>query len=463
MNANRPSRTAVASLLLLASLIASPLLAAQEANSSESDDELFGDAALVTVPTETAKDIAGAGFETSKGLLFGGDLSLVQSVDLWNGNLSQAKGMRTQNLGLNFDARPSDSFRVYGRGQYTMTNAVMDGTFSIQELFADVSWNRTVNLRVGKQAANWGVGYWWSPADILSLSAIDQSDPSARRAGPVAIKASMPIGLNQASIYATTDATDNIDQIGLAGRFEFVLGDSEFGLGGYYRRDDEVKPRLVGTATVKFLGVNWYGEAVGSFGSEVPTVSFASGSPVVSTRDDFLFQGAAGFTWTATDQEKRWNIVAMGEYYFNGRGAEDAAAYADHRAQLLGLVAGGALGGSDLLGYGRHYAGLYASAEDLWSSGLGLVAEWRSNLADASGYGRLVAVYEPVADFRAEAGGEIHYGPDGGEYVFMNGTGEAGYAVASLRLWTRTTIDVAYPLYGEGARPRLTLVVSGRF
>jgi hypothetical protein len=413
---------------LLAALLASPYLSAQSP-----DEDLFGGGnAVVSTPADATKDLATSAFEATKTVAIGGDISIVQSVDLGNGAVSQTKGARTQSLGLYFDARPSDSFRVYGRGQYDMANSLMSGAFSVQELFADLSWNRKLSLRVGKQTANWGLGWWWSPADILSLTPIDQSDPGALRSGPVALKASLPIGLGQASAYATTQGAMNVDQVGLAARYEFVLGTSEFGIGGYWRKDGSVAPRLVGTASLRFLGIDWYAEAVG----------FGSGPPAVRLPDGLLCHGAAGFSWIDMDKEGRWEARANGEYYYNGRGSGGASA---------------------ISGYGRQYAGAGAAAEDLWASKLGVDAEWRSNLGDASGYARGAAVYEPISDVRLEAGCEAYYGQDGSEYAAMNGGVAAAYAVASLRLWTNTTVDIAWPFSGNGARPRLSLVFCGQF
>ena len=427
-------RAAMVTAACLASLAATSPLHAQ------SDEELFGGGTtVVATPPDTTRDLATSTFEESKTVVIGGDITIVQSVDLWNGTISQTRGFWSQNLGLNFDTRPTDDFRVHGRGMYEMPNSLMSGTFSVQELFADLSWNRTVHLRAGKQAANWGLGYWWSPADILSLTPIDQSDPTALRSGPVALKVSLPIGLGQASAYATTQGAASIDQVGFAARCEFVVGDSEFGVGGYWRKDNTVAPRLVGTASLRFLGLDWYAEAVGSNGSGAPDISLPGG---------LLFQGAAGFSWSDKDKEGRWDLRANGEYYYNGRGAADAAA---------------------ISGHGWNHAGASFAAEGLGSSKLGVDAEWRSNLSDASGYARAVAAYEPVADFRLEAGCMAYYGPDGSEYTAVvegidcGSSGAATYAVASLRLWKRTTLDIAYPLIGDGARPRLSLVFFGQF
>ena len=449
----------VAAFALLAAL-ACP----NPASAQTSDEELFGEgSSMLSTPADSSKDIAGASLETTKALVFGGDITLVQSLDPWSGTLRQSRGSLQQNLGLNFDARPTDTFRVHGRSRYTIADSVMDGTFSLQELFVDLSWNRSVLVRAGKQAANWGLGRWWSPADILSLEPIDQSDPSALRSGPVAIKASVPLGLGQASAYATTQGAANAGQVGLAGRCEFVLGDSEFGLGGYWRGDGAVKPRLVGTASLRFLGIDWYGEAVGSLGSETQVVGSNSGIPVISQAEGPLFQGAAGFSWRYSDSEGRGDLAANGEYYYNGHGAADPSAYAALSSQFPTLVKSGALYPGALMGYGRQYAGLALSAEDLWASKLGLDADWRSNLSEASGYARAAAVYEPVSDLRLEAGGEAWYGGAGSEYPAMDSGASALYAVASIRLWTNTTLEGAYPLFGDKARPRLSLLVFGQF
>ena len=107
------------------------------------------------------------------------------------------------------DARPYSFFRVFGKlkaiypfggsaqGVYqAQTNPFASiytppsgssaaiPNISVFELFADVNWNEKLFLRVGQQVIHWGVGTFFSPADILSLTSHQPApaEPGAARA-----------------------------------------------------------------------------------------------------------------------------------------------------------------------------------------------------------------------------------------------------------------------------------------
>jgi hypothetical protein len=149
----------------------------------------------------------------------------------------------------------------------------------------------------------------------------------------------------------------------------------------------------------------------------------------------------------------------MAEYYFNGNGVSDRS-YADNRPGLAALVAGGSLSASELMGYGRHYAGFLLKAEDLWSSKLGVDVLWRSNLSEGSATWRAVAVWMPVEDFRVESGWKAAYGPRGGEYCPL---GDSGSIDISIRLMGSSTLGLELPLAGEKTSARVSFSLTGKF
>ena len=44
-----------------------------------------------------------------------------------------------------------------------------DEVFHVSELFSDFQFRDTLFFRAGKQTINWGVGYFFSPADLLYI------------------------------------------------------------------------------------------------------------------------------------------------------------------------------------------------------------------------------------------------------------------------------------------------------
>ncbi|MFM7184143.1 MAG: hypothetical protein ACKO4Z_05145 [Planctomycetota bacterium] len=55
---------------------------------------------------------------------------------------------------------------------------------SVFELFADFNWQNHLFFRLGKSLIPWGVGYFWSPADVVNTIPINPEDPSRDRQGP---------------------------------------------------------------------------------------------------------------------------------------------------------------------------------------------------------------------------------------------------------------------------------------
>ena len=151
-------------------------------------------------------------------------------------------------------------------------------TFSVYELFADFSWNDRLFFRFGKAQIAWGVGYFFSPADVLNLAAIDAEDPTADRSGPLNLKINFPIGINNLDLFIVTDRVTYIDDIAIAPRFSLVLGGTELGFGAYYQRD--LSPRLVTTVSSSWRDISLFGEAVLAWGSDRVYVRQSAIQPV---------------------------------------------------------------------------------------------------------------------------------------------------------------------------------------
>lgn len=434
--------------------------AASPAAAAPSEEELFGSGpALVEEPAETQGDLVSGNFEATEGVELSGSLELSFTAGLEDGSLASGAERSSPGLSLSLDARPEAGLRIHARTRYAVQGTDLSGELRLEELFADLSLEGCGRLRAGKQAAAWGLGYWWSPADVLSLAPIDELDPEAEREGTLALKYHLPLGLGGLTLYAAADGASSLGETALAGRMEFVAGGAEYGLGAFYRPDGEVAPRLLGTASFGLGPLDCYAEAVLSLGSERKLASF-EGVPSAASPEGALFSGALGAGYSGSDGEGRWDLSLSAEYYLNGAGIEDGGSYAENRAALLALVAGGGLPAGGLRGYGRHYGALAIRLEDLYGTGFGLGLDWLSNLAEGSGYWRAAAAFEPGADFRAEAGFAACYGPSGGEYSALGGRGSL---VASLRLLERATLSLDWPLYGEGVEPRASLVVQADF
>ena len=143
---------------------------------------------------------------------------------------------------LFFDARPYTYFRVFGKFRaiypFSSSQSVAETqttpltslyfpqsatpatpNISVFELYADVNYRDKVYFRVGQQVVNWGVGYFFSPADVISLSAINPLQPTLERQGPVALKMNVPFA--------------DVDNF-----YVYVIANQAFAQGGTFYLDD---------------------------------------------------------------------------------------------------------------------------------------------------------------------------------------------------------------------------------
>ncbi|HTH13476.1 MAG TPA: hypothetical protein VMB23_03710, partial [Spirochaetia bacterium] len=247
------------------------------------DADFFGDAApAVTTAVTTSVDPTKQFAESADGLKWGGT---VTSSATWNGGWltdwpTVSDPTKNWNNGLDYslkstlhlDGRPDKDFRFRLSLQtgYPFTNDtsnVLVGkttataqpttlqipNIKVWEFFTDVTVADTLFLRFGKQSASWGVAYFYSPGDVISLTAKDASDPTAEREGPVALKATLPFPNAKANLTAFVIARDSyfatelpsLSNLGYAIQGDILVGQAQLTLGGFYQKDNA--PKAVAT------------------------------------------------------------------------------------------------------------------------------------------------------------------------------------------------------------------------
>ncbi|HPW01110.1 MAG TPA: hypothetical protein PLQ30_01295, partial [Rectinema sp.] len=162
---------------------------------------------------------------------------------------------------LYFDARPEEDFRVHGSFKtawpFAETKSLLDSKnkttlvsvpdVRIFELFSDFQLGDNAYLRFGKATVKWGVGYFFSPADIINLESINILDPTVQREGPLQFRVFVPYGPSQntLSFYSIFDSNKwDFDTTALAAKAEFLLGNYELSLNSYYRYDTTERAAL---------------------------------------------------------------------------------------------------------------------------------------------------------------------------------------------------------------------------
>lgn len=329
---------------------------------------------------------------------------------------------------LYFDARPSSDFRAFGKVKvgYGVTPAGAtdrggEFSFTVFELFADFHWDDRVFFRAGKQRADWGVGRFFSPADLMSLVTIDPLAPEAEREGPVALKVHAPLDVHNAYLYLITgDYHDPLD-IAVGARGEVVVGGVELGAGGLIQAN--LVPKAIATATGSVGDFDLFAEVVIQRGTERNLVELdGAGRLKVTSRDaraDEWFPAATvGALYFAAEP----GIVLAAQYYYNPLGYPDSSALAPARSALRPHGGAGPPPSGlrpevvDLLFFGRHYAGASAAWNGISDSDFSASVFWLANLSDGSGIARPSLTYRVLEYARLSLGASLGYGTEATEY-----------------------------------------------
>jgi hypothetical protein len=286
---------------------------------------------------------------------------------------------------LYFDARPFDDVRVFTKlkAAYPFTAPGI----SVFEAYADLNWNDRIYLRAGQQVVNWGVGYFFSPADIISLTPINPLQPDRERQGPLALRLNAPFAdVDNLYLYVVANQAFaesggfRLDDLAIAPKVEVLLGGWEVGVGAYYQKDQD--PKAMVTAT-------------GSLFSQLGV--FAEGV----LDDTLVFSGTAGTRWLQAD----WHISATVQYYYNGEG---------YTGQFQGSSPAAPLSG-------KHYLAGQVSWTDILASKVDLALFTEANLGDGSVVMSPSVAFTPFRSFTITFAPYVSFGPDDTELVTQFG------------------------------------------
>jgi hypothetical protein len=383
--------------------------------SQSADDALFdAPGAGVAESTAPTADVAGKFLGTDLKTSLYGEFR-AQATALWADTDPVVAQSLALDLGLT--ARPDQNVRIGAKSTWSFNPATQTSSFHVSEAFADFQGGDRTYFRVGKQFLSWGKGLYYSPADVLSLTALDPADPSAAREGPTALKASLEAGT--AGTYQAVISTEAValgSDVAFSALGTWVFSGIELAAGGFYQPSQDKSPRLFATTGFQLLGLDWYTESV-----------------LVADDGSLLVQQVAGLSYSKEDSEKRFTLSAAGEYYYNGTGvAGDGIHY------LAGNLGLSKLGGSTL---SLSCSGLASLSEESWrlSPRLGWVAS---------------------PDLTVAAGGTWYDGTSGSEYAPL---GSVGTWQAEVQLYTHLMVTVSGPLSGseDEIDPQLKVSFTG--
>ncbi|NQT58421.1 MAG: hypothetical protein HQ557_05510 [Bacteroidetes bacterium] len=464
------------------------------------DDLFFSDSGI----TEVSSDLSGADtyeqFLVSEALTWGGSysgrLGFAWDWESYSNGIvfSDAESSLSPSVStsLYFDARPESDFRVFGKmfieteaggfdalgfdvsslgfldngdGSISITAPADSGddeeepetdpsplslTLGVRELFSDFQYDDKLFFRFGKSFVKWGVGYFFSPADVINLDSIDAEDPTAERQGPLNFRLQYPFAINNAYFYILTDQVEKPEDISYAAKVEIVSGKSELGFGAYYSL--KKSPRLIATLSSSIGEVSIFGEGLISIGSDRVFVAVSKNQPEfaddVEDEDKYIaldtfeidnllfFSGTIGFSYNRSDP----SMMIAGQYFFNGEGYTDfseidygktlldSAAYLMQNTDSNGLIKPEdqqpddytdppELGFADIQNFGRHYGALMISWSKIADTDLSANFLWLGNLSDGSGILSPGLSWNIIDRLSVSAGLRLTYGRSGTEFA----------------------------------------------
>lgn len=326
-----------------------------------SDDDLFTDDSIVEVKDVSAKS------DLSKGVIFdtgsikvGGSLSagITTNTVLYSPEENDlGKNIYASTLKpdlsamLSVDARPTETLRIYTKFGFAypfQNKATANGNsiviadwFKLKELFTDFSLKDTAFFRFGIHTVTWGTGYFFSPvSDMINTSSIDPENPEKQVDGSLNLRTQIVFPNSQNCLwfyvipstnFTNQTAESYMRETALAGKFDLLIGNWEFGIGGFYKYQNAPKAMLTATGSLRKIG--FFGEFVYSYGS-------ASEWARNNNWDDktSIIQATAGFSYMWKEPQ----ITLAAQYYFNGND-KDPAAYVIGGHNIAALLSFGKL------------------------------------------------------------------------------------------------------------------------
>lgn len=281
---------------------------------------------------------------------------------------------------------------------------------AVERLYLD-AYTPYVDLRLGRQAVNWGSAFLVNPTDPFPEVLL--TEPWKPRAGVNALRATVPVAPRH-QVQGLLGTDDTFSHVRLAGRATANLWETDFSLVGAWRQENE--ELIVGGDVRGTLGVGFWLEGVAHVDLERDGAYDPTPDEEIAVGADYSFP-------------VREALVITAQYYRNGLGSPDAEPSAG--ASSLGSTLEPptcAMDTGDLFGsegastndfaplfHGRDYA--MASVMLSWSPEVSATALGILNLGDGTGLVMPVVTTAPLDWLEVSAAAQVPFSAwgDGGE------------------------------------------------
>ncbi len=414
---------------------AAGLLGAQEKATDQGEEEFFGSA-----PVEAGQgqaEVKNLAEELDKERLgLSGNLEASATYVLTREFLRGETGQEDNELALMVqgdflvDARLKRGYRAFLDLALGTVVGQPTPLLLLKEVFVDFNAANVVYFRAGKQVLQWGVGYLWNPTDLVNVQRKSFTDLTALREGAFGLRTDVVFS-KAFHLYTFIDLNQvqDISQVSLAARAEFLLGSVEFAFSGWGKYA-EVPVFGFDLSAPLFWSLSLHGEGTLSWGYPVNKMDTA-GNPV-TVRDQLVPRIAAGLSRNFDSGGITDRIVVNTEFYYNGLGYTENMfeLLAGNAANLTKFLAGDPLTNTPAYyhsgDYGRWYGALFVTINRLFKTNMTLTLSGLGNLSDLSFITLGELDYTPVNNFTLILTISSFLGPDLREYTTLPRVDAAG-------------------------------------
>ncbi len=291
----------------------------------------------------------------------------------------------------------------------------VNAVFDINEIFIDVNIARRVYFRVGKQVVKWGVGYLWTPTDLINIEKKNILDSSQVRQGTYGLKIHVPFG-TRANIYSFINMNNarHLSDISMANKVEVLFLNTEMALSVLLKNHNV--PVYGFDFTSRVLTLDIHGEASLSYGDNLRHLRtypwYITGLfPSLPVGVMYLPQGSTSLM----DYRVRGRWIGKASFGF-GRGFEvldvkdrirfDVEAFYNHAGYDRNvfekdLYTAGYFLSSGLYTpnyYGKWYAGIFITIRQMFVEELSSMVNCIVNIQDQSSIVSGMITYAPFYD-----------------------------------------------------------------
>lgn len=250
-----------------------------------------------------------------------GDLKM--SADYSNYDETPVTGdfASTISSNLNLDVRLTDGVKAYTSFKLTKSNiATTDSFIKLNEMFFDFNVKNKTYIRVGKQNLAWGRGYFFNPTDLINIASKDLNDVSGTREGNYGIKIHVPQGVSKNFYtYIKMENSENIKDLTLALKYEFLVKNSEFSVSTVFRDPSIYDPVLAFDFGSSWGKAQTFGELTFQNGDKL---DYYENGINVSLKDKLIVKATLGYnrTFDRKPKEEEKTLQLTQEVYYNGAG-----------------------------------------------------------------------------------------------------------------------------------------------